>query len=167
MKHKRNSLAGLLLAVLVLAGAVAMVGSHSRIGAIALLTVAAPFVFGAVTVNYEYPVQSTVAPTVSQMKPLSLVTAQVVFGADADTIALITHNMQMATIFLPGSTTAIAETSCLFPLASWYYTAGGSINTLLSGSIASSSVFQLTKASAASSAGTINFWLLRPWTGIR
>ena len=167
MKHKRNSLAGLLLAVLALVGAAVLIWGHSPIGLVALLS-AAPFViFGAVTVNYEYPVQSTVAPTVSQMRPLSLVTAQVVFGADTDTIALITHNMQMATIFLPGSTTAIAETSCLFPLASWYYTAGGSNTTILSGSIASSSVFQLTKANAASSAGTVNFWLLRPWTGIR
>src|SRR5579864_6129189 len=99
MKYKRNSLAGLLLAVLVLIGSALLIGSHNPIGWLALLGIAVPL-FGTVTVTYEYPVQSTVAPTVAQMKPLSLVTAQIVFSSDSDTQALLTHNMQLATIFL-------------------------------------------------------------------
>lgn len=166
MKKLTHSLAGLLLAVLVLAIAHAFgvrgVGQY-----LALLTVAAPFVFGTVTATYAYPVQGTFVPTVAQMKPLSLVTVAVNFSADADTLALITHNMQMGSIILPGSTGIVNETSCLFPLVSWYYQTGGSINTVLNGSIVSSSVFQITKASGSSSAGTVNVFILRPWTGIR
>jgi hypothetical protein len=95
------------------------------------------------------------------------VTAAVNWGADSDTIALLTHNMQLATVFLPNNTNPINETSCLFPLVSWYYQTGGSINTILNGSIVSSSVFQITKASGSSSLGTVNVFVLRPWTGIR
>jgi hypothetical protein len=167
MKRKTNSLAGLLLAVLVLVAAY-MFGVRGAGEWLAVLTVAAaPFIVGTVTVTYQYPVQGTVAPTVSQMKPLSLVTAAVNWGADSDTIALLTHNMQLATVFLPNNTNPINETSCLFPLVSWYYQTGGSINTILNGSIVSSSVFQITKASGSSSLGTVNVFVLRPWTGIR
>ena len=167
MKLVRNSLAGLLLAVLVLIIAHAM-GARDIGVYLALFSVVAPFVFGTVTTTYQYPVVGTVAPTVGQMKPLSLVTAAVNFGADSDTLALITHNMNLGTIFLPTNPgSAVNETACLFPLVSWYYQTGGSTNTVLNGSIVSSSVFQITKASAASSAGTVNVFVLRPWTGVR
>jgi hypothetical protein len=168
MKRVTNSLAGLLLAVLVLVLGHAM-GVHGIGAWAAFLTVAAvPALLGTVTVTYQWPVVGTVPPTVLQMKPLSLVTAAVNFGSDSDTLALITHNMVLGTIVLPTNPGSLVnETACLFPLVSWYYQSGGSTGTVLNGSIASSSVFQITKASAASGAGTINVFVLRPWTGIR
>ena len=174
MKAIHKLLAGWLLAILLAVPLFAASPVHTTQalgwGSIAVLFLAGIgfLVFGAVTVTYEWPVVGTVPPTVAQMKPLSLVTAILNFSADADTLALITHNMQVGSVILPTNPGSIVnELAALFPLASWYYTAGGSINTLLSGSLVSSSVFQITKASAASSAGTINVFVLRPWTGIR
>ena len=46
------------------------------------------------TVTYKNPVSGTVPPTLVQMLPLSRVVALVAF-ADADTTALITHNMNI------------------------------------------------------------------------
>ena len=46
----------------------------------------------AATITYKSPVSGTTPPTAVQMLPLSRVVAQVVL-ADADTTALITHNM--------------------------------------------------------------------------
>ncbi len=167
MERAMKLAGGLLLAVLVL-----VIGYASGVrgtGEWLALVSAAGVIFGTVTTTYAYPVQGTVAPTVAQMKPLSLVTAAINWGADSDTVALITHNMQLATIFLPNNTNPINETSCLFPLVSWYYNAGGSLSLAqgMAGSIVSSSVFQITKASGSSSAGTVNVFVLRPWTGIR
>ncbi len=168
MKRVTNSLAGLLLAVLVLVLGQAM-GVHGIGAWVAFLTVAAvPAILGTVTVTYQWPVVGTTPPTVLQMKPLSLVTAAVNFGSDSDVLALITHNMQLGTVVLPTNPGSLVnEAASLFPLVGWYYQTGGSINTILNGSIASSSVFQISKASAASSAGTVNVFVLRPWTGIR
>lgn len=175
MKAKYKLLAGWLLAILL---AVPMFAASSRPvhthgwgwaeTAVFALSVIGFLVAGTVTVTYQWPVVGTVVPTVLQMKPLSLVTAAVNWGADSDTLALITHNMQLGTVVLPTNPGSLVnETACLFPLVSWYYQTGGSINTVFNGSIVSSSVFQITKASAASSAGTINVFVLRPWTGIR
>lgn len=69
MNRKTNSLAGLLLAVLVLVIGYAM-GVRGAGDWVAIVT-AAGFVFGTVTVTYQWPVVGTVAPTVLQMKPLS------------------------------------------------------------------------------------------------
>lgn len=177
MNRIRNVLAGLLLACLLAAVplfAQSPVSDHALgWGGIAALSVAALtalgfLLVGTVTVTYEWPVVGTTPPTVAQMKPLSLVTAIVNFSADSDTIALITHNMQVGSVILPTNFGSIVnELAALFPLVNWYYTAGGSNTTILSGSLASSSVFQLTKLNAASSAGTVNVFVLRPWTGIR
>jgi hypothetical protein len=174
MMNAIPKLAGLLLACLLAVPLFAMT-PHSTVihdwGAplvIGLMVAGGLFLFGTVTVNYQWPVQGTTAPTVSQMKPLSLVTAAIFFSSDSDTLALITHNMQLGTVALPTNPGSLVnETSCLFPLVGWYYQTGGSNTTILNGSIVSSSVFQITKASAASSLGTVNFFLLRPWTGLR
>jgi hypothetical protein len=48
----------------------------------------------AATITYKNPVSGTVPPTLVQMLPLSRVVALVAFG-DADTTALITHNMNI------------------------------------------------------------------------
>ncbi len=168
MNRKTNSLAGLLLAVLVLVIGYAM-GVRGAGDWVAIVT-AAGFVFGTVTVTYQWPVVGTVAPTVLQMKPLSLVTAAINWGADSDTVALITHNMQLGTVNLPTNNASLVnETACLFPLVGWYYNAGGSLTLAqaMAGSIVSSSVFQITKASGSSSAGTVNVFVMKPYTGIR
>ena len=173
MKTTRNLLAGLLLAILF---SVPMFASQFDsaplrwgVGSVAVVLMAGLgfLIFGAVTVTYEWPVQGTVVPTVTQMKALSLVTATINW-IDSDTLALITHNMQLGTVALPTNFASLVnETSALFPLASWYYQTGGSNTTILNGSIVSSSVFQITKIAGASSAGTVNVFVLRPWTGIR
>ena len=48
----------------------------------------------AVTVTYEYPVAGIVAPTALQAK--CTVVATVIKGADGDTAATITHNMNLS-----------------------------------------------------------------------
>lgn len=58
----------------------------------------------AVTVTYEYPVAGTTAPTAAQVA--SLVSANVIATADADTTAVITHNLGLSA----------AELSAGFPL---------------------------------------------------
>lgn len=168
MKRITNSLAGLLLAVLVLVIGYAM-GVRGAGEWLALVS-AAGFVAGTVTVTYQWPVVGTNPPSILQMKPLSLVTAALNWGADSDTLALITHNMNLGSVILPTNNGSIVnETACLFPLVSWYYQAGGSLSLAqgMAGSIVSSQVFQITKASGSSSAGTVNVFVLRPYTGIR
>ena len=58
---------------------------------------------GAVTVTYAYPVSGTTPPTQAQMAAQSgianEVSAQVYFGADSDTTAVVTHNFNTSTIF--------------------------------------------------------------------
>lgn len=85
-RTQRLAFAGalLLLAVLV-AGVVSGLP-----GAVMALTFLGP-VFGAVTVTYEHPVTGVVAPTAVQAK--QTVVANVIATADADTTAVIVHNM--------------------------------------------------------------------------
>ena len=162
-------LLGLLLAVPAMAGSInTSLAPPPLVNQIVLGLFLAGAIAGAVTVTYEWPVQGTTAPTALQMGNLSMVTAVVNFGADTDTIALITHNMQLGTINLPtNNASLVLETSCLFPVATWYYVSGGSNTTILQGSIVSSNVFAILKASAASSAGSLNVVILRPHTAIR
>lgn len=49
----------------------------------------------AVTVTYEHPVAGAVAPTAAQAAAVSMVSANVIATADADTTAVITHNMAL------------------------------------------------------------------------
>lgn len=50
---------------------------------------------GAVTVVFQYPIAGAVAPTAAQMALLSMLTATVQATADADTTAVVTHNMAL------------------------------------------------------------------------
>lgn len=54
----------------------------------------------AATITYDNPVSGTTPPTAVRMLPLSRVTAIVNF-ADADTTALVTHNMNIPLVSVP------------------------------------------------------------------
>lgn len=119
---------------------------------------------GAVTVTYKWPVQSTVAPTTSQVKNISQVTGKIEW-ADADTIATITHNFQMTTVQLPNSGTLVQESSCGFPLLVFYASAVGAAAALISASATPNSITsQILKTSLVGSGGTIEFSVQKPTT---
>lgn len=74
---------------------------------------------GAVTVTYPYPLAgTTAAPTAVQAASTNMIVAQVVW-ADADTLALVTHNFGLLTVdFLSpnlGGTVNTPTTGQLFP----------------------------------------------------
>ena len=121
----------------------------------------------AVTVTYEYPVSGTTPPTQAQMAPTTqggsnAVTAQVQFGADADTTAVITHNFNLATTGSNPSGTP--NTSQLFPWVSFYVQnqgGAGTANPVLSCTIASN-IITLTKTNTSNTSCTVNVAIFRP-----
>jgi hypothetical protein len=167
MNLLRNAmLAGLLLLAALAPAFAGTSGIHSGGGMhpwVYILITLAPLA-GAVTVTYKWPVQSTVAPTAAQMKPLSMVNGNIQW-ADADTVATITHNFQMATVNLPGTSSLVSEASCGFPVMVFYASASGAAAAILTASATINSITaQVSKTSLVGSGGTIEFSIQRPTT---
>lgn len=116
-----------------------------------------------VLVTYKYPVSGTTPPTQAQMAPLSgianEVTAQVQFGADSDTLALITHNFNLTTV--AGTT---PNTTQLFPEVNFYVQnqgGAGTANPVLSCTV-DANIITLTKSNTANTSCTVNVFIHRP-----
>jgi hypothetical protein len=77
--------------------------------------------------------------------------------ADADTTALITHNFQLTA----------TELSNGFPIWVAYATNSGTNPSTLTVALTNSVAITLTKGTAAGSATTLAFSILRPFSGIR
>ena len=106
-----------LVLIVMLPVAVTLVQNHPHQALIALLGLMG--VAGAVTVTYPYPLAgTTTAPTAAQATQGNMIVAQVVW-ADADTLALVTHNFGLGTTdFLSpnlGGTVNPPTTGQLFP----------------------------------------------------
>lgn len=104
-----------LMALFLVVMPVAVVTHHSQL-ALALLSLAG---VAGVTITYPYPLAGTTTPpTATQAASTNMVVAQVVL-ADADTLAVVTHNFGLGTIDFPspnlGGTVQPPTTGQLFP----------------------------------------------------
>jgi hypothetical protein len=119
-KRKRLAFAGTLLVVAILAGAVL----SGWPGAVMTLMFLGP-VFGSVTVTYTHPVAGLVAPTALQTK--EMVKADIIASADADTTAIVTHNMGLSAAELAAGMPTVVMTlilsQALAALSAWTNTA--------------------------------------------
>lgn len=107
------------------------------------------------SVNYAYPVSGTVAPTAAQAANVNMVTASVVM-ADADTTAVINHNMSLSATQLTN----------LWPTVSVVQNAGGTPSPLLTVTRAANSVTLTKQSTAAGSGGTVEVTIQRPFSSI-
>jgi hypothetical protein len=94
----------------------------------------------------------TVAPTQNQTTTVNAVVAQVSF-ADADTVALITHNFAVST----------AQAAALQPYIQYYSSTGGS-TTPLTFALTSANVITVNKNGFTGSGGTYVVIIRRPYS---
>lgn len=123
-----------------------------------------------VLVTYDYPVSGTNFPTLAQMNPqgggANVVTGTAYFGADADTVALITHNMNLSTVAGVPQTANAPNTTQGFPLISFYVQNQGGTGTVipvLSATI-TGTLAVITKTNLANTSCTVFFSIFRPNT---
>lgn len=111
------------------------------------LSLAALGIAGTATITYAYPVAGTTPPTAIQASQVNVVTASVVF-ADADTTALVTHNLNIGT-----TTPFQMNTAQLFPEVIVYWSATNTAFAGLSIALTSGNVITLTKANVQTGTG--------------
>ena len=113
----------------------------------------------AVSVSFTYPVAGATPPTTTQMAQYgtaNAVFAQITYGLDSDTVALVTHNFGFAA----------AQLNQLFPDVHWSIQnqgGAGTANPVLSYTSAANLVV-LTKTNTANTSCTVNMWIYRPNT---
>jgi hypothetical protein len=98
----------------------------------------------------------TTAPTITQSQTVQAVVVTINM-ADADTTAVITHNMQ----------NSAAQLAALQPYIQWYLSAmvaGATAAPLLTFALTSGNVVTVTKAAASSSGGTFIVIVRRPYS---
>lgn len=107
------------------------------------------------TVNYKWPVSGTTAPTALQASQVSTINAQVVL-ADADTVAVVTHNWNLSA----------ADLAAYFPIVSSFVEGsgtGGAILATILTTLTNSVAVTISKVStAAGTAQTLVVSLSRP-----
>lgn len=125
---------------------------------------------GAVTVTYPYPLAgTTTVPTANQASQTNMIVAQVVW-ADADTLALVTHNFGLLTVdFLSpnnGGTVFTPTTGQLFPKVTVTPLAqAAAISFFIPPTVSlASNTITLGKGSVTGSGSTLAVYIERPFS---
>lgn len=159
MQHVTRITAFAVLAVLAMAGIGAAVHAGASPGHIAGMVAGGTLLFGTIVVpTFLVPATGTFAPTAAQVSisTLNTVVCQMVF-ADADTVATITHNLNIST----------ADLAKGYPRITAYLTGAGTFPTLLSFTQTINSITVAKPSTAAGSAGTWIAIIDRPHSFIR
>jgi hypothetical protein len=166
MNLTRLKYGAVLMAVLLLSALPALAATHPMHSAVLhhltfwAVTLSGAAVFGAVSIQYLWPVNSTVAPTQTVMAQHNLLIAQVFFDT-ADTIATVTHNMNVTTTTAAGG----ANTVQGFPLVELTLNTIGTAYPQLSVTAPSAqNTVGINKTNAAGSTCTVTVAVLRPFS---
>ncbi len=154
-----RSIAFAIVGLLALAGLGAAVHAGIPPGKILATLGAGGLLFGTIVVpTFLVPNTGTVAPTAAQVSisTLNTVVCQMVF-ADADTVATITHNLNIS----------LADLAKGYPRITAYLTGSGTFPTLLSFAQTVNSITVAKPSTAAGSAGTWVAIIDRPHSFIR
>jgi hypothetical protein len=131
---------------------------HDQAIRLALATL--PFLFGAVVVNYKYPVASTTAPTFTVMKQHNALTA-LVTALDADTVITITHNWGLPNTDFQGFPDGPAA---LFPLVAIFLESDATttVEPIFSVSLTNTNAVVINKPTTVGTQGSYIVQILRP-----
>lgn len=109
------------------------------------------------TVVYAWPIAGATAPTAAQALLANLFTGTAAFS-DADTVAVITHNLKLTA----------AQLAFLFPLVTFVFSVAGTLGVNYAVALTDSSTVTITKASTATGSGsTLSWQIARPWSGVQ